>query len=98
MAADTGVKWVEYAESSDEGLWEERTDRLPFAPSDSLGGGMDPHFYDPCSFCAAGDTLFVADQSTRQVVAVRAGGEVLWPVGGQGEGPGRTTTSGGWTC
>lgn len=95
VPADTVVKWVEYAESSDEGLWEERTDRLLFVPSDSLGGGMDPPFYDPYSFCAAGDTLYVADQSTCQVVAVRAGGEALWRAGGQGEGPGRFSRMGG---
>jgi hypothetical protein len=84
-------EWVEYLESSDEGLWEDSTEHIleysysgPFVVENE----MDPVLYSPFALCSSGDTVFVTDASTRQVVALNSEGDILWKIGGQGEGPG----------
>ena len=84
-------EWVEYLESSDDGLWERDTEHCleyrnlgPFVSGDDL----EPAVYTPFALCSAGDTIFVTDYGPRKIVAFNSTGEVLWKIGGQGEGPG----------
>ncbi|MCK5116665.1 MAG: hypothetical protein KAR44_08700 [Candidatus Aegiribacteria sp.] len=84
-------EWVEYLESSDDGLWESDTEHCleyrylgPFVSDDDL----EPAVYTPFALCSAGDTVFVTDSGPREIVALNSKGEVLWKIGGQGEGPG----------
>ena len=95
VPADTVVKWLEHAESPYGGMGAPENGTF-YALDRRLGGEeLNPAFYDPYDFCAQGDTLFVADQSTCQVVAITVDGDVLWRAGGQGEGPGHFSRMGG---
>ncbi len=84
-------EWVEYLESSDDGLWESDSEYCleyrhlgPFVSGDDL----EPAVYTPFAMCSAGDTVFVTDYGPREIVALNSKGEVLWKIGGQGKGPG----------
>ena len=85
------AEWTEYLESSDDGVWEDMEEH-------SLEYRYLGHFYDeedldipvysPFAVCSYADTVYVTDESARQVVALDDAGSVLWKAGGAGEGPG----------
>lgn len=84
-------EWVEYLESSDDGLWEDSEEhRLEYSGAGPFitGDALELAVFSPFALCCAGDTVFVTDAGPRQVVALDSSGGVLWKTGGQGEGPG----------
>lgn len=86
------VEWKEWAESTDEGLWEDDLEhQVHFEHITQLGGEVDegsPLFTYVESFCVQGDTIFITDSAKEEVIAVTSSGEILWSIGGPGEGPG----------
>lgn len=92
IVSEAGMsEWIEYLQSSDTGLWEDSESRSPFYVS--LGfltdpESIDPYVYNPYDFCISGDTVFITDYSTQQIVALNSSGDLLWKAGGEGEGPG----------
>jgi len=89
---DTVAKWNEYATSSAHPLPDPLLDQPMLELVGSLGGDSEsleePLFYLPGYMAHSGDTLFIADISTQELIAVDTVGEVLWKTGGPGEGPG----------
>lgn len=88
---DTIARWTEWAEASDEGLWEgDPSHSVRFTWVQSYGGDqdMDPPFYSVWEGAISGDSLFIADYSGCRVVCMGVDGGVLWTRGEQGEGPG----------
>lgn len=89
--AQVTAEWKEWAEETDEGLWEgDSTHFLSFELLSVYGGDIcqEPLFYQIESFDVSGDTIFISDQQTQQLVAIDFNGNLLWKVGGSGEGPG----------
>jgi hypothetical protein len=88
---DTITKWVEYAESSSEGLWEDLPEHdILVEHVRTFGGEEDlvPPFYTADFIDVSGDTLFVADECSQTLVCMGLDGNVFWTIGGPGEGPG----------
>ena len=87
-------EWKEWAESSDDGLWEgDSSHRIESEQLYTFGGENDvsPPFFYPEAFAVKGDTIFVSDGSTQKLVAFNLSGEILWATAGIGEGPGYFT-------
>ncbi|PIE52498.1 hypothetical protein CSA37_06845 [Candidatus Fermentibacteria bacterium] len=87
-------EWKNWAESSDDGLWEgDSSHSLTISLLKSYGGpdDIDPPFYYPEGLAVAGDTVFITDNNTQKLVAIDESGEVLWETEGLGEGPGHFT-------
>ncbi len=85
------AEWVEYLQSSDEGLWENSSEHLlNYQYSGNLTDpeAVDLIVYKPYAFCTSGDTVFVTDVATQEIVALNSAGELLWKAGGEGEAPG----------
>jgi hypothetical protein len=83
--------WIEYMQSSDDGLWEDMAEHeISYRYSGHLYDEEDIEIpvYSPFAVCCFSDTIFVTDAATKQVVALDTGGTVLWKAGGSGEGPG----------
>ncbi|MCD4707625.1 MAG: hypothetical protein K8S62_07780 [Candidatus Sabulitectum sp.] len=92
-SSDEGItsEWREYLQSSDDGLWEDIEEHfISYNPGGYFTDpeAMAPMVYKPYSICTAGDTVFVADAGTQEIVALTNEGELIWKVGGAGEGPG----------
>lgn len=84
-------EWKEWAEASDDGIWEgDSTHNLSFELLRIYGGELkqEPIFFSIESFAVSGDTIFIADDQTQQLIAIDFNGDLLWKVGGVGEGPG----------
>ncbi|MCD6587139.1 MAG: hypothetical protein J7K88_01170 [Candidatus Fermentibacteraceae bacterium] len=85
------AEWVKYLQSSDEGLWEGSTEHLIICSSAGKltdYEALDPIVYKPYQLCTSGDTVFVTDAATQEIVALNSTGELLWKAGGEGEAPG----------
>ena len=81
--------WVEWAEQSGSGLWEDGSHRFSLSRSQVYGGSDLPPFYNVEGFSIISGVLYVADPSDNSLAAVDvASGEQLWKAGEQGEGPG----------
>jgi len=86
---DSVARWIDWAEESGEGLWEDGSYRFILDEAVVYGGQEFPPFYNVDGFCFKGDTLFVSDPADQSLVAVSlTTGEQIWKVGEQGEGPG----------
>ena len=84
-------EWKEWAEASDDGIWEgDSTHNLSFELLRIYGGEIEqePNFFSIESFAVSGDTIFIADDQTQHLTAIDFNGDLLWKVGGVGEGPG----------
>jgi hypothetical protein len=84
-------EWIAYLESSDDGLGEDFGSRTPvYAFTGFLTDpeALDPLVYNPYDICTSGDTVFVTDLMTKQIVALDPDGNLLWKAGREGEGPG----------
>ena len=89
--ATTMQEWKEWAESSDEGLWEgDNSHSIVLEHLYTFGGEDDvnTYFFYPEAFAVKGDTVFVSDGSTQKLVCFNLSGELLWSTEGAGEGPG----------
>ncbi len=83
--------WVEYFQSSDNGLWEDSVEHhLSYREMGHLydEDNIDVPVYSPFAVCCYSDTIFVTDAITKEIVALDIDGNVLWKTGGEGEGPG----------
>lgn len=86
---DSVARWIDWAEESGEGLWEDDSHRFMLEESIVYGGQEFPPFYNVDGFCLKGDTMFVSDPTNQSLVAVSlTTGEQIWKVGEEGEGPG----------
>jgi len=88
---DTLEKWKEWAQNSDEGLWEEDPDHsITLTYTRSYAGEEDatPAFYSIRDLEIAGDSIFIADHKGFRIVCMGVDGSVIWDSGEQGEGPG----------
>jgi len=84
-------EWVDYFESSDVGLWEDDTSHeLDYAVAGPfvVESDIEPVLFHPFALRSSGDSVFITDAATLKIVALDSNGELLWSVGGQGEGPG----------
>lgn len=93
--------WSEWAEGSDDGLWEHDGSRaLHLIELSSFGGDEpSPPFFSIESFDVSGDTIFITDRQSEQLTALRStDGSVLWRTGQPGEGPGCFTSIGQVDC
>jgi sugar lactone lactonase YvrE len=92
--------WSDWAEGSDEGLWEgDSTHLVSIRTIWTLGGDSpDPAFYTVESMAFSGETLFVTDSQAERLVAMDMAGNVLWRSGSPGEGPGCFTGIGQVAC
>jgi len=87
--AESYENWVEWAEESGSGLWEDGTHRFSLSRSQVYGGSEFPPFYNVEGFSIKSGVMYVADPSDNSLKAVDvASGEQLWKAGEQGEGPG----------
>ncbi|MEA3267168.1 MAG: hypothetical protein U9P42_09550 [Candidatus Fermentibacteria bacterium] len=86
---DSVARWIDWAEKSGEGLWEDGSHRFILEESIVYGGQEIPPFFNVEGFDFKGDTLFVSDPADQSLAAVSlTTGEQIWKVGEQGEGPG----------
>jgi len=86
---DSVARWIDWAEESDDGLWEDDSHRFILEESIVYGGQEIPPFFNVEGFDFKGDTLFVSDPADQSLAAVSLScGEQIWKVGEQGEGPG----------
>jgi hypothetical protein len=86
---DSVSRWIDWAERSGEGLWEDGSHRFVLEESTIYGGQEFPPFYNVEGFCFNNDTLFVSDPADQSIAAVSLEtGNLLWKSGEQGEGPG----------
>ncbi len=86
---DSVGRWIDWAEKSGDGLWENGSHRFLLKESMVYGGQEFPPFYNVEGFCFRGDTLFVTDPTDQSVSAVSVDtGDLLWKSGEHGEGPG----------
>lgn len=86
---DSIAQWINWAEESGDGLWEDDNHRFILEESTVCGGQEMPPFFNVEGFCFKGDTLFVSDPADQSLVAVSlTSGLQIWKVGEQGEGPG----------
>lgn len=91
IPVDTLEKWLSWAYSTDEGLWEnDVTKSVELETIDTYGGEADlmPPFFSANSITIHGDTIYIADGSQEALVAMNCDGEQLWITGQLGEGPG----------
>ena len=89
VLTDSVARWVEWAEESGDGLWEDESHRFVLSESVVYGGQEMPPFFNVEGFCFKGDTMFVSDPADQSIAAVSlTSGELLWKAGEQGEGPG----------
>ncbi|MCK5131481.1 MAG: hypothetical protein KAR40_04950 [Candidatus Sabulitectum sp.] len=85
------AEWLEYIQSSDDGLWEGNAEHLVscfYSGNLTDPEALDPIVYKPYALCTSGDTVFVTDAATQEIVALNSAGELLWRAGGEGEAPG----------
>lgn len=81
--------WIDWAEQSGEGLWEDDSHRFILSESVVYGGQEMPPFFNVEGFCFKGDTMFVSDPADQSLAAVSVTtGELFWKAGEQGGGPG----------
>ena len=76
---EIAAEWKEYFESSDDGLWEnvsEHSLSYRYAGQFGVDNGLEPAVYAPVALCASGDTVFVTDSGTMQIVALDSEGNV----------------------
>lgn len=88
---DTLENWLEFALSSDEGLWEgDESKGIQVIRIETYGGEQDfaPAFYNADFISTYGDTIYISDGSQEALVAMSSAGELLWETGQLGEGPG----------
>jgi len=91
IPVDTLEKWLSWAYSTDEGLWEnDVTKSVELETIDTYGGEADlmPPFFSANFITIHGDTIYIADGSQEALVAMNCDGEQLWITGQLGEGPG----------
>ncbi len=89
VMADSVSNWIEWAEESGNGLWEDDSHRFVLSESSVYGGQEIPPFFNVEGFCFKGDTMFVSDPADQSLAAVSlTTGELIWKAGEQGEGPG----------
>lgn len=86
---DSVARWIDWAEESGDGLWEDDSHRFILEESVVYGGQEIPPFFNIEGFDFKGDTLFVSDPADQSLTAVSIStGEQIWKAGEQGEGPG----------
>ena len=89
---DTISKWNEFATSSVYPDIDPLLNQPVIELVNSIGGDIEslevPVFFLPGYIAHSGDTLFVADISTEELISVNTSGELLWKTGAPGEGPG----------
>ncbi len=86
---DSVARWIDWAEESGEGLWEDDSHRFILEESIVYGGQEIPPFFNVEGFDFKGDTLFVSDPADQSLAAVSlTSGLQIWKAGEQGEGPG----------
>ncbi|MCK5132160.1 MAG: hypothetical protein KAR40_08435 [Candidatus Sabulitectum sp.] len=86
---DSVAQWIEWAEESGDGLWEDGSHRFILKESLVYGGQEIPPFFNVEGFDFKGDTLFVSDPADQSLAAASlTTGEQIWKVGEQGGGPG----------
>ena len=89
VVPDSVNRWIDWAEESGNGLWEDGSHRFILKESVVYGGQEIPPFFNVEGFDFKGDTLFVSDPADQSLAAVSlTSGEQIWKVGEQGEGPG----------
>ncbi len=87
---DSVAGWIDWAEESGEGLWEDDSHRFILEESIVYGGQEIPPFFNVDGLCFKGDTMFVSDPADQSLAAVSlTTGEQIWKIGEEGEGPGR---------
>ncbi len=86
---DSVARWIDWAEESGDGLWEDGSHRFILEESVVYGGQEMPPFFNVEGFDFKGDTLFVSDPADQSLAAVSlTSGRQIWKAGEQGEGPG----------
>jgi len=89
VVPDSVSRWIDWAERSGDGLWEDGSHRFVLEESMVYGGQEFPPFYNVEGFCFKGDTLLVSDPADQSIAAVSVEtGDLLWKSGESGEGPG----------
>ncbi|PIE52541.1 hypothetical protein CSA37_05865 [Candidatus Fermentibacteria bacterium] len=91
IPADTLAKWLDYALSSDNGLWEnDPAKRVSVMKVATYGGETELTlpFYIADFISVYGDTIYISDGFQEALIAMSSEGKVLWQAGQPGEGPG----------
>ena len=85
------TQWKLWTERTAEGLWEgDSKHSVELCLVDTIYGESEDEiaFYTCTEFACSGDTLFIIDHATEQLVCMGLDGSVFWKYGEPGEGPG----------
>jgi len=88
---EISTQWKLWSERTAEGLWEGDPEHsVELCLVDTIYGesAYGIAFYICTEFVCSGDTLFIIDHATEQLVCMGLNGSVFWKYGEPGEGPG----------
>jgi len=88
MGYDTLSTWIEWAESSDVGLWSGEK-RVYLEYVSEITGEDDGNYFSPTAVSIRNNRLYITDRTANRVTCIDSkSGLSIWALGESGEGPG----------